>query len=101
MVYVATSISGGSAPDFVDTGFSGTGHYDGIYTLNYQAEAAGQERSRNRRRNRTRRLPSYKGRDDTVPLAQHRHFGLVICIGLGCRNREVVAGRFGSRAGAA
>jgi len=49
VVYVATSISGGSAPDFVDTGFSGTGHYDGIYTLNYQAEAAGQEHSRNRR----------------------------------------------------
>ena len=30
-------LSDGSAPDFVDTGFSSTGRYDVVYTLNYHA----------------------------------------------------------------
>jgi hypothetical protein len=36
-------LSDGSAPDFVDTGFSSTGQYDAVYTLSYHAASAGQE----------------------------------------------------------
>ena len=36
-------LSDGSAPDFVDTGFSSAGQYDVVYTLNYLAASAGQQ----------------------------------------------------------
>ena len=36
-------LSDGSAPDFVDTGLSSTGQYDGVYTLNYHAASDGEQ----------------------------------------------------------
>ena len=51
-VYVGGSTSGGklvahlsdgSAPDYIDTAFSGTGQYDAVYTLTYQAASIGQQ----------------------------------------------------------
>ena len=36
-------LSDGSALDFVDTGFSSTGQYDVVYTLNYHAASVGQQ----------------------------------------------------------
>ena len=36
-------LSDGSAPDFVDTGFSSTGQYDVVYTLNYHAASDGEQ----------------------------------------------------------
>ena len=40
---LTAQLSDGSAPDFVDTGFSSTGQYDVVYTLNYHAASAGQQ----------------------------------------------------------
>jgi hypothetical protein len=51
-VYVGGSASGGklvahlsdaSAPDYTDAAFFGTGQYDAVYTLTYQAASAGQQ----------------------------------------------------------
>ena len=36
-------LSDGSAPDFLDTGFSSTGQYDVVYTLSYFAASVGQQ----------------------------------------------------------
>jgi Bacterial Ig-like domain (group 3) len=40
---LSAHLSDGSAPDFVDTTFSGAGQYDAVYTLSYHAAAAGQQ----------------------------------------------------------
>jgi hypothetical protein len=40
---LSAHLSDGSAPDFVDTTPSGTGQYDAVYTLTYQAASAGQQ----------------------------------------------------------
>ena len=40
---LTAQLSDGSAADFVDTGLSSTGQYDGVYTLTYSAASAGQQ----------------------------------------------------------
>ena len=36
-------LSDGSAPDYVNTAFSGSGQYDAVYTITYSATSAGQQ----------------------------------------------------------
>ena len=38
---LTASLSDGSAPDYVNSSFSGTGQYNAVYTLSYKAASAG------------------------------------------------------------